>query len=354
VSLWLALIAGAGMIFFLAKSRWNYTRLPELQRSEKEGRPDVSIVIPARNEESNIQRVVRTLSRSRVYVVDDESTDQTAIRARRAGATAIPVPSLPPKSVGKPHACWIGAQSTTSRWLLFVDADTWYEPGFVDSLIDYATSESLDMASVFLRQECVTAVEKMLLPYSLAIYFCGVSAAAAVSPARREALANGQCLLFRREAYKYVGGHVAVMGSVIDDMDLAHIAKRHGMKVRVLRAEKLGSVRVNTGWRSIKHGFRRKLFRVLLANPWSCAQVILASSLLVSYLPILVYLGIQAQWMALSLFAALPIVLLRPWYGTWFQALAVPAAIYGLQYVALRAMVATVFKRPVEWKGRRF
>ena len=57
--------------------------------------PLVSVIIPARNEESRIGKIVRTVIRQcpdvdvEVIVVDDGSSDRTALEAQDAGATVV-------------------------------------------------------------------------------------------------------------------------------------------------------------------------------------------------------------------------------------------------------------------------
>jgi cellulose synthase/poly-beta-1,6-N-acetylglucosamine synthase-like glycosyltransferase len=350
-SSWAALAVGLATLFFLAKSRWNYLRLPELPLSA--GRPtDVSVVIPARNEEANIQRVVRSFEGTPVIVVDDDSTDRTAELAREAGATVIPAPPLTKGHLGKPNACLAGARASDSAWILFVDADTHYQPEFIASLTTYARRENLQAVSVFLHQERFTFFERLLLPYAFALYFCGVSARRVNNPKSKEALANGQCLLFERGAYEFIGGHYAVANSVIEDVALASIVKRHHMRSRVLRAERLGSVRMYDGFGAIWRGFQKNSFRFLLVNPWSALQVVTASILLTSYLPVLAWLLADEQWLAALAFAFVPGVSLLPWYGSIGPALLAPLAIYVFQLIVLNGMITTLFGRKAVWKGR--
>ncbi len=87
------------------------------------------VVIPARNEEGNIGAAVRSLPPDSVIVVDDFSNDKTAEEAREAGAGVLPAPQPLDGAVGKSNACMEGARVLTSRWILFADADTRFEPG---------------------------------------------------------------------------------------------------------------------------------------------------------------------------------------------------------------------------------
>lgn len=353
MSVWVALAIALGITGFLMKARFHYRLLPELPEQPLPAEQDISVVIPARDEQANIARVVASFPGAPVVVVDDGSKDRTVELARQAGAVVILAPPLQGKSMGKPNACLAGAQASDSYWILFVDADTWYRPAFLNSLTNYARTENLQAASVFLKQERITWAERMLLPYAFALYFCGVDGRNVNNPKSREALANGQCLLFRRQAYNFIGTHAAVAGNVIEDVALAGILKRHRMHTRVLRAEHLGSVRMYDSFGAIWRGFQKNSFRFLMVNPWSGAQVVLASILLTSYIPLLIWLLLEGHPFSAVLFAAVPSVILLPWYGSLGEALLAPAAIYVFQMIALNAMATSLFGRKATWKGRR-
>jgi chlorobactene glucosyltransferase len=347
--------------FFLGKSLRNYRQLPELPVADVSERLSVTVIIPARNEAHQIERAVRSFAGLPVIVVDDASTDRTAERAELAGARVIAAPPISGRAKGKPNACAAGARATDTRWLLFVDADTWFEPSFVTSLIGYAESNQLQMVTAFLRQHCVTLAEKILLPYAFALYFTGVSAGRVNDSKSPEALANGQCMLFERTAYESIGGHGAVVDSVIEDIALAQLAKRHALRLRVIRAERLGHVRMYDGLGAIWRGFEKNSFRFLLINPWTGVQVVLASILLTSWAPVLLlaYLDLPPshRWPLLFIqtpavfLLVMPFVLLAPWYGWRF--LLAPAGVYLFQLIALNGMFNTLTGRASRWKGRR-
>jgi chlorobactene glucosyltransferase len=354
MTLTLAATVAAGLALFLWKSRRNYIKLPVLPcvSGQAVDPASLAIIIPARNEEANIQRVVSSLQPYGVFVVDDDSSDRTAELAVAAGAEVLEAPPLKRGMMGKPNACLAGAKATISEWILFVDADTYYEPDFIPSLLTYAQAEKLDMVSCFLRQRCDSFAEKLLLPYSFALYFCGVNGDNVNSPKSMEALANGQCMLFRRSVYDFIGGHAAVSSSVVEDVQLALIAKRHRIRQRVLRAEHLGTVRMYEGFGAIWRGFEKNSFRFLLINRWTGAQVVLSSILLTSYLPILAFLLWNNRHVEAAVFAVLPGIFLLPWYRSPMAFLS-PIAIYAFQLIALSGMLATAHGRSAVWKGRK-
>jgi chlorobactene glucosyltransferase len=174
-------------------------------------------------------------------------------------------------------------------------------------------------------------------------------------------LANGQCILFERSAYEAIGGHEAVLASAIEDVALAQLAKRNELRLRVIRAERLGHVRMYDGLAAIWRGFEKNSFRFLLINPWSGMQVVLASILLTSWAPalFLAYLDLPATrgWPLLLLqtpavfLLLMPFLLLAPWYRASF--VLAPAGVYLFQLIALNGMLMTLSGRASLWKGRR-
>lgn len=349
---WVALLLAAAMALVLWKSWQNYERLAELRPAPEGFTPDVTVVIPARNEAEHIAGVVESLRGVPIIVVDDDSSDGTADLARQAGATVMAAPPLRKDFKGKPNACAAGAKVVESKWILFVDADTRYAPGAAAALVHFAEQHKLHAVSMFLHQERVTRAERMLLPYAFALYFCGVNGRRVNRSRSSDALANGQCFLVQREAYELTGGHLSVAESVIEDVALARHLKRGRKRLRVVRGEKFGAVRMYDSLHAIWKGFEKNSFRFLLLNPRTGFQVIISSILLTSWLPVLLSLLWNRHWVVALLFAALPPVLMRKWYGSLKEAVFAIPAIYVFQWIALAGMYHTTFGLPTLWKGR--
>src|ERR1700757_113114 len=103
--------------------------------TEVSKKTEVSIIIPARNEEASLGACLESLvSQSglafEIIVVNDHSTDRTrAIAASFPGVRVIEAGTLPPGWTGKNNAVACGAREARGEWLLFTDADTVHKSG---------------------------------------------------------------------------------------------------------------------------------------------------------------------------------------------------------------------------------
>jgi hypothetical protein len=267
--------------------------------------------------------------------------------AREAGAGVLPAPELPRKGIGKANACGAGARALTSRWVLFTDADTWFEPGFLDAAAGSAEAGGLSLLSIYLDPEYRGIAEHALTPYARALAFCGLGWIH-----NRQALFTGQCLLARLDSYHFIGGHGAVVAHLTEDIKLSMLAERHRLKVATARAPGLGHARMYQGYAGLRNGIERQAFRFMMVNPAIGIVIILAALAAALWLPMLGWLAWDRQWIAAAIFALVPSLLLLPWYPGWWSALLAPAAIYWILPPLARGLFSALFGKPVRWKGR--
>jgi chlorobactene glucosyltransferase len=344
-SLWVALGVSVVFIAFFVKSRLNYLGIPKLAAVKNASAPDCMVVIPARNEEATIARAVKSFPHDTVIVVDDHSEDGTAEQARQAGAGVLQAPDLTAEVIGKSNACAAGARVLRSRWVLFADADTWFDEGFLDAAVAAAEASSLALLSIYLRPEVEGLAESVLVPCAVALYFCGVTPRGDAT-----GLFTGQCVLVRREAYDFIGGHSAVITSMVEDVKLAALARRHRLKFATARAGALGHVRFHPG--GLWSGFERNSFRFVMISPWIGATILAASLVAALWLPVMLWLALEKQWAMLIFFGLMPSALLGVWYRNPLRALLAPLGIYGMFAIVINGMIAVLTGRQLEWKGR--
>jgi glycosyltransferase involved in cell wall biosynthesis len=104
----------------------------------------VSVIIPALNEEEPIAGVVREVSATKIpadiIVVDNGSTDQTANRAREAGARVVKAP----RGYGRACAAGVAALRPESEIVVFLDGDGSDCPELMNQLVDPIVAEKYD------------------------------------------------------------------------------------------------------------------------------------------------------------------------------------------------------------------
>lgn len=216
--------------------------------------PRLSILIPARNEEANIQDciaplLVEGLKNIEIIVLDDNSTDNTfqileqlTAEAKSKNSATLKIikgKPLPDKWRGKNWACHQLSQVATSDYLLFIDADVRLNLNAVSRAIHYLLTNGLGLLSIFPQQITKTWGEKLSVSYLgwLLVSFLPLVVSNRLSLSSLSA-ANGQFMLFTREAYVKIGGHEAVAEEVIEDIVLARRAKSAGIKSRILIGDK--------------------------------------------------------------------------------------------------------------------
>lgn len=211
-------------------------RIPTCAPAEPCPQESVSIIIPARNEEQNLPRLLESIHRSaigpvEVLVVDDGSTDNTAEMAARLGARVIASAETPAGWTGKSWACYQGAQSAAGDVLLFLDADTYFVPGGFDRLLSCwsRNSDRHLVLSVLPYHAMDTGYEQL----SLFFHVLMAAGAGGFSPLSAPRL-FGQFLLISRDLYFSAGGHAAVRGVVLENLRWAGTLRDSGARILCL------------------------------------------------------------------------------------------------------------------------
>ena len=207
--------------------------------------------------------------RIELLVLDDGSRDGTAELARAAGRgdarlRVLAGSPLPDGWAGKPWACAQLAGEARAPLLLFTDADTRWTPGAVGALLAEQSRTRAGLLTAWPRQETRTIAERLTVPL-IALTVIGYLPAlvAHTLPLRIFTAANGQCLLFRREAYERIGGHASVAGRVLDDVSLGRRVKVAGLRLRMVEGAGLVGCRMYRDWASAREVSTRSMMPYL-------------------------------------------------------------------------------------------
>ncbi len=233
--------------------------------------PDVSVLVPARNEENRIGKCIRSLleqdyPKYEVIVLDDQSSDNTAVILGRIGADnprlkILAGTPLPQGFTGKNWACAQLAEHAQGDLLLFTDADTIFQPQALKEIVRVMLGERADFVSGYPRQLMESWGERLLVPFFLWAVLCFTPLWLAYQlklPILSAAV--GQMMLFRREAYHEVGGHAALAPKIVEDTALATSIKKAGLRWRIINITDLVSCRMYLGSQEAFSGFAKNLF----------------------------------------------------------------------------------------------
>jgi len=255
-------------------------RVPQTDARVLSPAPFVSVLIPARNEERNIGACIECLRKQdypdyEVIVLDDNSTDRTAVIAQEIAASdsrvrVIDGAPLPSGWSGKAFACHQLARAARGAWLLFVDADTRHEPHMLRSVIALALEEEPSLLCGFPRQMATTLSQKVIIPV---FYFLIMAWAPLWWLQRCEdskpSVTIGQFFLFRRDEYWRIGGHEAVKSRVTEDMWLGAQVCRSDGRIMVVDLSTVVSCQMYGSFRSMWQGFAKNMYSVAAFSPFA-------------------------------------------------------------------------------------
>lgn len=381
---WLLIIAVILLIpltITLFKNRWTLLPLPE---GKPENTPFLSVLMPARNEEKQIRRTAAAACKLNypsieVLVLDDQSEDRTGAilnELKQQYPDRLKVIHGKPRPegwLGKPWACQQLAEEASGELLLFIDADVTLEEETANHLVTAFRSTRADMITVWPRQELDSFWERVIIPiiyHSLLTLLPSsyVHKAPFWMPAflyRRLAVffavACGQFISYKKEAYWRADGHHAVRGEVVEDVELARTARRNRLHLHMFEGGTQVSCRMYTSGMDVWEGLRKNFFAGF-GYRWS---LFLAAGLTATILYLYPFLALPVSLLAgdsfrllFSTTAVLLILLQRIHLARWFRwdplySWTHPLAVLWFQALGLRVMWDRLRGIPAYWKGRR-
>jgi len=262
VSGWLlvSLAAFAGLGLAAVPACLTLANLPLFRRPPeppppRSPRPQVSVLVPARNEESAIGRLMDDVLASEgvdleLVVLDDGSDDATAAivaarRGRDPRVRLVPGAPLPAGWCGKQHACWqLAAAATHDAWV-FLDVDVSPRPDAIARSIAFLEAAGCGLVSGFPRQRTGSVLEWLLLPliHFVLLGFLPLGRSRSVNDPSLAA-GCGQWFVTRRADYERAGGHAAIAASLHDGVKLPRAYRRAGLRTDIFDATTIASCRM--------------------------------------------------------------------------------------------------------------
>jgi len=202
---------------------WKIPKCNKIKENRKISNLSISIIIPARNEEKNLDNLFNSLNNQKIKVkeiilVDDGSTDKTPDIGRKYNAKVISLKSLPKGWVGKSWACYNGAKASTGDYFLFLDADTKLKNNGIENILSCLKIYN-GVISIQPYHRIKKLYEKLSLFFNI-ILIAGMGSFTPFQTRINPIGAFDPCLLCKREDYYKIDGHKSIKGKVMEDIEI--------------------------------------------------------------------------------------------------------------------------------------
>ena len=274
--------------------------------------PVVSVIIPARNEQDNIQKCLESLvlqdyPNYEIIAINDSSTDATSKILHKVASIyperEIKVIDLGPKPsgwVGKSWACFQGYKRSSGQVLLFTDADTTHAPDTISLAVKHMFNERLDALTARPRITSNNTWTRVVLPLVWMVSHIAYSAIKVNNPNSKTGFVFGGFYLITRQVYESLGTHQSVKDEIAEDLAIGEKLKSGKARLRMF----LGEENIQASWaldsgslhsalqRAIISAFQKQpiltcvsaaLQAVMLVLPWIVLPYSICGFLLLSF-----------------------------------------------------------------------
>lgn len=344
-----------------------------------EAPPFVSVLVPARNEESNIASCVESLLNQEypsyeVIVIDDRSEDRTGeildgLSEEHDNLRVLHLSEHEDGWTGKTYALHRGVRLARGNWFLFTDADTRHSRWSLARSMSFAMNTRADMISLLPELLCHGFWENVVQPIAGGLLMLWYPTAVVNKDESKKAFANGQYILINKDVYHGVGGHESVKGELLEDIALAKRVKSEGFRVRVGYGAGTFGTRMYAGLKEIIRGWAR-IYYAALNRKAARLTMSLVLVFLLSFVPVLAFGAAlfdfgggmnMMSWLndmlATYVFGATHVAVIRSlryskakWWTGFFYSIACCV----IAVILCEAIITALTRRGVVWRGVRY
>ena len=354
------------IILFLPWRPWSTGEvLDGVSTLPEEDLSDITVLIPARNEEEMIKTTLPALLGQgrglHIILIDDQSTDGTFEVARQVGGKNlfIILGEVPPAGwSGKLWALEQGRRHCETPLTLLLDADIEVKPGVILELRRAMKDKNVQLISLMAMLRMKTFWERMLMPAFIYFFKLLYPFRLSNSASSKTAAAAGGCILVETEVLKAIGAFASLQGELIDDCALARRVKSSGYRTWIGLSRSVRSLRpyndLGVIWNMVaRNGFTQLGYSKLALS--FCTIIMLASFLVpgIGLLLSPIYLKLLSAFcLSTMMLTYLPTLRFYGILGWW--ALAMP--VIGTLYLAMTWTSAIKYwlGETAEWKGRTY
>lgn len=322
----------------------------------------VSIIIPARNEQENLLLLLNDLQKQifnidEIICVDDNSTDNTKNIIKQFDVDLIEVIEKPSDWLGKTWACQLGALHATGEILIFIDADVRMGKDVIGSLVA-AYMKNRNVISVQPYHNVSARYEQFAFFFNM----IGLGANGVGFPyAKRKAGLFGPIILINREKFIEIDGFTDVRNSIVEDVSMGEVLKKHSINYELLIGNKDLSFKMYPDFKTLFGGFSKNFASGAVKTPGTLLlltflwiQTITATPLL---LLVSIFSGNQIELLGgliLYILIVSHMILVARKIGAFKIRYIIfyPVLLTIFHVVFFHSIYAKTIKKKVNWKGR--
>lgn len=360
-----------------------YGFLKSVERSKIPNRdlPFISILVPARNEETKIARCLDSLLKQdypnfELIVIDDRSTDRTGeiieeFARKDKRITFVRGKDAPDGWIGKCNALAHAVGYASGDWYIFTDADTYHQPNSIRDAVSLGIQDKADLVSFVPLQELGSPWERLVMPVLLTSFLIGDPFHSVNDPQAKRAYAYGQYIMVRRSSYLAVGGHQSVRDEIVEDHAIGRVFKEKGYKILVADGKMLYSVRMYTDLVSMWQGWTKNLYSLIDSSIPNLILILLMINMTV-VMPYVQLVAVASRWLSgdysptltlLTELVAAQFVTLAVWWKltqahragiNWAGYFTLPLGGIAVTALYIHAAYLVLSGSQVNWKGRHY
>lgn len=356
----LFIILAVPLVLFTGVILWNFFKAPTLENKPRtiSSAPKVSILVPVRNEEENIEKCIRSIifqnyPNFEIIVLDDGSTDKTDdILQRIDGIKMVEGKPLPKGWTGKNWACHQLSQYAGGDLLLFVDADVTLAPNTISDSVNCFTKNKLDMLNCFPTQKMRSFGEWLTVPLMnwLLLTFLPLDLVH-LSHSKSFVAANGQYLMIDKKRYFGFGGHSVVQNKIVEDIEIARIMKKNKYRVMTALGGSAVFCKMYGGFSEAIQGFTKNYYAGFNMAPSNFFLMILLFEIFFFLPAILSIVNFTFIWLVLVIAFGRFVQSLNSKQNPVLNVLLHPLQMVVILMIGLNSLIKTRSNK-FEWKGR--
>jgi glycosyltransferase involved in cell wall biosynthesis len=377
VSVWLLAI---GWFWQLVQWVRNFPRLTDLTQfpserltdlpSTPDAKPDLTVIVPACNEEACIEATLLSLLASidirlQIIAVDDRSSDQTGPIMDKVSVEAsqqvtghtlqvLHIRDLPSGWLGKPHALAMAAELAKSDWILFTDGDILFAPDALTMALRYVLAEQADHLVLMPHWIVASHGEAAMHGAMHALTTWTFRPWRVADANARDFIGVGAFNLVRRSTYEALGGFAAQRLEVIEDLRFGWRLKRAGYRQRFALGPGLASVRWSHGAWGVVRNLEKNLFALHRYKVGLTLLVCFGLAIQIAVPLVALWVGGWSRAAAIVLYACVVGIYIASRKVTRVSAVYVvvyPLAVAVFLFAMLRSMTLALLRGGVVWRG---